>query len=320
MVPAAFVLAFAILAATASPKQTAQGLLDQGSRLYEGGDYRGALAKFKDAYRAYPSSKLWFNIGQAERLLGNPRAAMGAFQQFMAQSADASSQTVADARALIADLSSKLGRLTVECHEVGATIAVDGEAVGAAPLVADVWVEPGAHLVEATSAENKASRSLAISAGAGTTVALTLPRPNPAPPSAASIERSSSWAPVSSARPPTDTLRLTHQDGWLLGRRWTWVAAGTAVLAAGGATAFGLVMQSRFNDLERSCGAGSPARQGCSDSDIRSLDGPRTVANVLWAVAGLATATTVVLFVAERKVVVTPVVGASVGIRANTSF
>ena len=48
-------------------KGRAQALLSEGTTAYGHGDYATALDKFTAAYKIFPSPKLWFNIGQANR-------------------------------------------------------------------------------------------------------------------------------------------------------------------------------------------------------------------------------------------------------------
>ena len=57
---------------TRQAKARAQALLSEGTAAYGRGDYATALDKFTAAYRIFPSPKLWFNIGQANRDLGRP--------------------------------------------------------------------------------------------------------------------------------------------------------------------------------------------------------------------------------------------------------
>ncbi len=53
-----------------SQKDLARDLYQEGSRLYDQGDYAGAVAAFEKAYAAYPAAALLFNLAQAHRLLG----------------------------------------------------------------------------------------------------------------------------------------------------------------------------------------------------------------------------------------------------------
>src|SRR5579871_187474 len=74
---------------TAQDKAHAQALLNEGADLYDRGQLVEALGRFQSAYAAYPSPKLWFNIGQAERDLGRHVEAMEAFERFLADVKDA---------------------------------------------------------------------------------------------------------------------------------------------------------------------------------------------------------------------------------------
>ena len=111
------------------------------------------------------------------------------------------------------------------------------------------------------------------------------------------------------------------EPGWWLGRKWTWVAAGSAVVLAGSAAIVGGLAQSRFDDLKKSCGSASAARAGCSESDINSLQTRMTTANVLWGLAGAAAVTAGVLFfVEDHGVAVAPMLGQSKGMLATVEF
>lgn len=322
---------------TSSPaKEQAQVLLDQGSVLYREGDFEGALAKFNQAYQVYPSPKLWFDIGQAENDLHRPVEALQAFERFLATPSDAPPDAVRDARTAVADLQGKLGALRIQCPNPGAEIELDGKALGPAPLPAPVWALPGRHTLTArrgaTLSDNKAhtrtvdgtvdrtvdgtvdrsfdgtvEKTIELAPGVTDTVVLELPQARPSPRFARQP------ADVARSRAPS-LLEPTPPHGWWLGRRWTWVAAGAAVLSAGGAVTFGLLMQSKFDDLDKSCGKGSAAWPGCSPADFQSLDRRKTAANVLWGVAGAAAATAAILFVLEGRAKGHPVsVSASAG-------
>jgi len=74
----------------ARPKPRLRSCWARATKLYQQGDVGGALEKFNAAYAAYPSPKLMFNIGQANRDLSRPVEAIEAFQRFLAEATDAS--------------------------------------------------------------------------------------------------------------------------------------------------------------------------------------------------------------------------------------
>jgi hypothetical protein len=131
----------------AQAKTRAQGLLSEGTAAYGRGDYATALDKFTAAYEIFPSPKLWFNIGQANRDLGRPVEAAAAFDRFLRNAGDAPPETLAEARRSAAELKTKLGQIQVTCATDGADVTVDGKQVGSTPLGEIVWTTPGRHQV-----------------------------------------------------------------------------------------------------------------------------------------------------------------------------
>ncbi len=92
------------VAQTASAKAKAQALLKDGLDLYDRGERTAALEKFQAAYAAFPSPKLLFNVGQANRDLGRRAEALDAFERFLRDATDASPETIAEARRSVAEL------------------------------------------------------------------------------------------------------------------------------------------------------------------------------------------------------------------------
>jgi tetratricopeptide (TPR) repeat protein len=135
-------------AADAPAKARAQALLSEGTAAYGRGDYAEALEKFNEAYKIFPSPKLWFNIGQANRDLGRPVEAVEAFDRFLRDAGDdAPPETLAEARRSAAELKTKLGQINVRCPFDGTEITIDGKRVGSVPLGAMVWATPGRHQI-----------------------------------------------------------------------------------------------------------------------------------------------------------------------------
>jgi hypothetical protein len=316
-------------------KAKAQALLTDGSVLYERGDYAGALEKFNAAYAAYPSPKLMFNIGQADRDLSRPVEALEAFENFLAGAPDASPETIADARKSVAELQGKLGQIRIDCDRAGAEVSVDGKSVGLTPLPGLLWATPGRHQVTASRASAAlALENVDVSAGAVQTVTLRLhalaspvaaapvPKPEAIPASEAVPEPEVTPPPPASLDlRPSPAPNAAGDGGWWLGRKWTWVAAGSTVLLAAGAVTAGLVMQSKFNSLDKSCGSSSAARLGCSDSDIGAVHSLEITANVFWGLASAAAVATGVLFYWEgRRISVLPLAGGTTGIVAAVRY
>ena len=209
-------------------KARAQALLSEGTAAYGRGDYASALDKFTAAYKVFPSPKLWFNIGQANRDLGRPVEAVEAFDRFLTEAEDAPSETLAEARRSAAELKTKLGQLKVTCPTDGAEITVDGKQVGSAPLGNMVWTTPGRHQVAAQQAGfSPAIEDVVAVAGQAVTVNLDL-RP---------IDLRAANQPSDATLATGDAAPAPNADDKPLYRRgWFWIAVG-AVVGAGAAAA-----------------------------------------------------------------------------------
>jgi hypothetical protein len=184
-----YVLLAALLAQASGPaspaedKARAKALLQEGLAFNQQGQHARALEKFQAAYAAYPSPKLWFNIGQVQVALDHPLEAVQAFEDFLALASDARPEDRKDASTALAQLGKKLGRLQIKCETTGAEISVDGKRVGRVPLPEPLWAMPGRHSVTiAQSGFVSGTETVELGAGATALVVIRLlPAPPPAP-------------------------------------------------------------------------------------------------------------------------------------------
>ena len=151
----------------AQAKAHAQGLLSEGTAAYGRGDYATALDKFTAAYEIFPSPKLWFNIGQANR---DSAARSRRWRRSIASCATRATRRPRRWPRRAAPRPSwkaKLGQIQVTCATDGAEITVDGQ-VGSTPLGEMVWTTPGRHQVAVYSHPDLArDRGRRVLAGAG---------------------------------------------------------------------------------------------------------------------------------------------------------
>jgi hypothetical protein len=299
-------------AAPASPevKAQAQQLLTEGTQKYQKGAYEDALESFSKAYAMFPSPKLFFNIGQAHRELGHPLDALRAFENFIQLATDASPELLAEAKQAAEKVAAMLGSLQIECPLAGTEIEIDGSLVGQTPLTDPVRATVGPHRITAIAPDRaRDEKIVSVRAGGVTNVVMRLAA-NPRAGAGASN-------PIVQAN-----CSSTESHGWWLGRKWTWVAAGSTVVFATGAIVAGLSMQSKFDSLRNRCGKGAgPDYQGCSSSDLDSLDTRRDLANVFWGLTAAAAATTGVLFYLEgRPVRVAPMAGSAMGMLVDARY
>ncbi len=283
----------------AQQKEKAQALLREGSALYKQADFAGALQKFEAAYAVFPSPKLQFNIGQANRELGRPVEAVTAFDWFVTDAFDASPELLAEARQSSADLKARLGRLRVDCSVPAAHVNVDGKYVGVTPLSRTVWAMPGPHRVAVShSGYLPATIDVTVAAGEVRSVSATLRLISSSPAPAAPAAPAAPPEPVTPAArveqpatPPAETPRR-------LGTRF-WVAAGATVALTAGAIIAGSSANSGFDNLTNTCGM---TTAGCTEAQIGNVESRATLANVLWLLAaGSAAATGVFVYLDSRQ-------------------
>lgn len=314
--------------ASLDAKARAQSLLKESAQHYQQGELTDALEKLNQAYALFPSPKLLFNIGQASRELGRPVDAVDAFERFLAQATDASPDLRDEARRSVEELAPQIGRLLVDCIVPGVEISVDGRLVGRAPIADTIRVMPGSHQVTATGSNIMPDvRNVSVAAGTVETVVMrprllaeiAAAKPVEVPAASQPVVVVPRLADLQAVPPPVEAA---PEQGWWLGRKWTWVAAGGTVVFGTGAIIAGTMMQSKLDELRSTCGKGSgPNWTGCTSSDIDSLDARKTTANVFWGLTAAAAVTTGVLFYFEgREVAVAPMAGKTTGLLAKVRY
>jgi len=303
---------------TAQSKAKAQALTSKGTDLYEAGDISGALEKFRAAYAIYPSPKLFFNIGQAYRDLGQPLEAREAFSRFIVEAREAPASAFAEARNALSEVAEKLGRVQVTSSLEGWAIELDDRPLGTLPLPSAVWALPGWHQISIARDAGKAevTKIFSVSAGRTTEVILALPvqdtessvatrpRTASAPPAAIPSPRERPLPPTvvaHSGTPPISPIvaeapssRQPPLPRWL-----PWAGAGTTVALAIAAIETGLSSNNRYDELKSTCGR-TPS--GCTADQIDSVRSREDITTALWVLSAFtATATGVSVYVNTRE-------------------
>jgi hypothetical protein len=315
-------------AGNAEAKSRAKALLGEGTRFYDQGEFAPALEKFTQAYAEYASPKLLYNIAQTKRALGRLAEAMDAFERFLLEPPDDTTEMIGDAHTSMAELQAKVGRLHIECAKPRVEVSVDGKVVGLTPLPDLLWAEPGKHQITARHADTiPVVEDVEVVVGRIRNVVLLVQALDSAAVSTTPATRTaqSRLGLEKNQAPSSDGEVSTSGEGtsgWWLGRKWTWVAAGSTVALVAAATVMSVSMQSKFDSLNNSCGSGSGnADWGCTESDVSSVTSRKNTANVLWALSGAAAVTTGILFFVEgRRVDLAPTVAGAPGLTARMSY
>lgn len=171
-------------------------------------------------------------------------------------------------RAALEEIRAWVGTLAIESSLRGAEIRVDGEFVGRAPLRELVFVAPGKHVIEASGANGKLSKEIAIAAGERLSLAFQFPASAIALPTSAEtgVERDELRQGLDSES-RRDRAEPTR-------RNWVpaYVGAGVAVTGLLAAAGFGIAAnsaESDANELRRrvgpdGCSTGRAEPEDCS--------------------------------------------------------
>ncbi|HYQ00546.1 MAG TPA: PEGA domain-containing protein [Polyangiaceae bacterium] len=134
-------------------KARARLLFDKGVTAYREGRFYDAVDIFLETNRLYPDPKLSFNVGKAFEGMGNQAGALRYYREYLRRLPDApDAQDVENhVHQLEQALSQKgLQQLTVLSSPDGATVRLDGQAVGVTPWTGESFAGKHRIVVEAT--------------------------------------------------------------------------------------------------------------------------------------------------------------------------
>jgi hypothetical protein len=285
--------------ATEKQKKEAEKKLGEGSKLLEKGKLEQAVARLRESHDIVASPKATLMIAKALRNGGDLLAARAEYRQALEEAeaavrVDDKYQATLDAiKKDLDDIDSVLGKLTIKLVHApqGTEVTVDGEPVDTAKLGEPQLVTAGTITVLATAPDGSVSKkSVTVRAGQSTSVELAFVR-----------EKDPETFFEKSADAGEDEEPAAESGEGGSGKTLAFVAGGIG--AAGLVTfgVFGLLSQSKYDDLEEACidNHCPPDRAG----DIDDGKTFQTVANVGLGVGivGVATGVALFLFTGPKK-------------------
>ena len=222
--------------ATSGSKQAAAELVNQGNRKFRNGDFASALSSYEAAYRAYPSSKLFYNLATAHQALGHTVKAADYLDRFLSEDGpEKGTERAVAARKELDALAEKLAVITVESEHKGAEIRLNGAFVGRLPL-RRLYLAPGPYDLKITMLGFAPyERSLMLRAGDSAKVPVVLiPGAPPVPPPPVELVRPDSPPDTADVRLLAVAKPESPDDAAITDKWWFWVltAAGVAAVAA----------------------------------------------------------------------------------------
>lgn len=201
-----------------------QELLNEGQAHEERGDLEQARASYLAAWKLEKSYRVAAWLGDVEARLGHHRDAAELLAIY-ARLAPAGDPGGAAYRERYAEVRARVGAVVVAAAG-GAELRVDGRAVGVAPLLDPVFVEPGRHVIEARRGEQHARVEVELAAGQEKAVALPLGEAPPGEPARGAAPEGARPAPAPPGAPGAS------QDPWHR----------SVLIVGGGLAAAGLVL------------------------------------------------------------------------------
>jgi len=144
-------------AAAEAPRALANAKFEEGVKAFGEHRYTDAVAAFLQADAIEPSAALSFNVARAFEHLDNPSSALRWYRDYLRREPAAGNAVEVQARvtALSATLAERgVQQLTVISTPAGASVLIDKQAAGAAPITTEL--KPGAHHVRLELAGHRA--------------------------------------------------------------------------------------------------------------------------------------------------------------------
>ncbi|WP_437909504.1 hypothetical protein WME95_17430 [Sorangium sp. So ce327] len=259
----------------------ARALFQEGVALSAANHCAAALAKFHAVASVRRTPQVLFNIAECEARLGKLVSALGNYR-IAAAAADGdprANDVSANVGARIEDLEARIPRLAIRrgAGALTATILLDGAALGASEISADIPVDPGPHVVSAWVGDREAAReTVTLAERDAKTVEIAIAEPPAAPrPASASPGGAPADVPPRAALARLPATRPSKVPGLAV------LGAGIASGAVGGV--FLGLRAGTLSDLDALCGGD----RSCPPSARPVADRGRLYTGVAEAAIGL---------------------------------
>jgi hypothetical protein len=229
----------------------------EGVSYFDQKQYEKARAAFVQAYALKKHPAVLLNLAQSELRSSHERDAAQHFAQYLREASEASPPEREAAQAGLTSAKAAICELNLTA-DADSDVSVDGAPQGTAPLPGALYLEPGAHTVQAKKGDRVVSQSITVKAGETKELKLKFaPEPAPAaapkPAAAAPKER----APEAPPEQVPEEEPVHHTGGgrepffhWLLTKPAGVISGGATVLLGGGAVGFAIGSNMSYSDAD----------------------------------------------------------------------
>jgi hypothetical protein len=212
-----------------------EALIQKGLSLREAGNDEEALGVFQQAYVLSPDPRAAAQLGTCEQALGRwTDAESHLIEATRARGAHPwINRNYEPLRQALEDVKAHIARIEVVGSPAGATVSVNGLAVGPLPLARPLRVNEGkVYLQLSARGYRRRTESLLLSGGQFQRVSLDLEAEGtPAPVALPAVRTRGAGAPAAAVT-TEPTPQVAGDDGGVLGRWWFWTGVGAVVVGA----------------------------------------------------------------------------------------
>jgi len=153
----AVVVGLAFIAVTAvvhaNEKEEAKTHFQNGFSMMELEDFAGAAVEFEASVAKFPTKNAMFNLGMCLKAMHKYPQALQVFRKILTQfGADLGGEMRSEVRKNIASINKMIAQVEVNTNVPGATVLVDGEAMGTTPLGQPLVIGAGEHRIRVSLA------------------------------------------------------------------------------------------------------------------------------------------------------------------------
>lgn len=223
--------------AQADQRERARSLFEQGLHLVEQERWEDALEAFDESIRLYPTQSATYNRALCLGLMGRPAEGVRALGAYLRQyGGQITEERQAEVDRELASLRQRVGRIDVRIQGApAATVLLNGEDVGQAPLARPLEVNPGRHHVTVQAPDFDAvARWVNVGAGDVLSLVIALDRGEATEErvSGGQVTTTTTVATDGTPQQPVTPTEPRRNRGLLIGG---WVSTGVAVAALGAA-------------------------------------------------------------------------------------
>lgn len=163
--------------------QMARQRFEEGVKLFDRGDYKGAQAAFLQAWTLKQHPAVLLNLAQSELRSGDHVAAARHFATYLRDYPDTPAKERAAAQQGLTEARKHTGQLEIMADDTNVEVLINNESVGRTPLPGPVDIAPGSYQIVGRLAGSEPFESSgSVQAGQSKSVEITFHQLAPPPP------------------------------------------------------------------------------------------------------------------------------------------